>query len=90
MDTQWTDITEPLLDIERLARGSNNSIGSQWGWEQSVPLSLEDIAASVRSELERLYLDIGLDYAESVAAEDVNRALTNRGHILDELLVREG
>jgi hypothetical protein len=77
-----------LLDTDRLDLGSENSIGSQWGWTQSVPRSLEDIAASVRSELVRLYLDIGLNHAESVADHDVARALTNRGHILNELSVR--
>jgi hypothetical protein len=77
---------DTLLDLSHTHRASQNPMGSQWGWERSAPRTLDEVTHSVRTELERLYLDIGLTDAEVIADEDVQRGLAERSHVLDEVI----
>lgn len=73
---------DSLLDLRQYRRISRDSMGSQWGWERPAPRDVSEATATVRTELERLYLNLGLEDAEAVAGDDIRLALSEREEIL--------
>lgn len=76
-----------LLDLSRDERASENSMGSQWSLEMEAPRTTDEVATSIRSQLVSLYLDLGLQHAESLADQDVIRGQLELGRIGDELIL---
>lgn len=64
-----------LLDMTAAWRPVPREVGN-WGFECEAVTSREEAAERVGSELQRLYLDLGMDYEVETAHRDVEQALS--------------